>query len=116
MDTPLAIQHAIEKVDKLKQQAAADPSATPDLAEAMLDLSQVYDAEDETIRACETAHEGIRLLSPLYLESPSGYHEVMDGLVSQYLSLAHRTRTTVDRKLIDQIALAAGRLDQGDEE
>jgi hypothetical protein len=116
MGKPLATHHAMEKVETLKSRVATDPSATPDLAEAMLELSQAYEAGDETRRACEAAYAGVRLLAPLYLGSPSSHHEVMDGLVSQYLSLAHRSKTTVDRALIDEIARAAGRLEQEDDE
>jgi hypothetical protein len=95
-----------EQVADLQAKAAANPAVIPDLAEALLERSRFLDQHDRTNEAFTAAQDGIVALTKTAYDEDHDLTRLMDALVAEYLSAAHRTRLTPDRKLLAPIAVA----------
>lgn len=96
--------------------AAEGERYRPQLANALSELSRVYDREDRTEDAFAAARESVATLSPDFLQNPRRLSESMRALVTQYVALAQRSRVQPDEALLAPIAQALGDLTRAEDE
>lgn len=105
MSATIGLREAHEKVEKLRAKLATDKEASADLAECLLALSKLMDADSRPDEAIEAAHEGIEVLSEFFHFEPATYRDLMDKLVTQYTEIVDRGGKALDTKLLEPIAL-----------
>jgi hypothetical protein len=88
----------------------------PQLANALSELSRVYERADRMEDALAAARESVATLSPGFLQNPQRLSESMRALVTQYVALAQRCRAQPDEALLAPIAQALGDLTRVEDE
>lgn len=104
MSATIGLREAHEKVEKLRAKLANDKEASADLAECLLTLSKLMDADSRPDEAIAAAHEGIEVLSEFFHFEPATYRDLMDKLVTQYTEIVDRDGKALDAKLLEPIA------------
>ncbi len=104
MSATIGLREAHEKVEKLRAKLVNDKEASADLAECLLTLSKLMEADSRPDDAIAAAHEGIEVLSEFFHFEPATYRDLMDKLVTQYTEIVDRNGKTLDTKLLEPIA------------
>lgn len=104
MSGAVGLREVHEKVEKLRAKLATDKEACADLADCLLTLSKLLEADSRPDDAIAAAHEGIEVLSEFFHFEPATYRDLMDKLVTQYTEVADRNGKALDTKLLEPIA------------
>jgi hypothetical protein len=102
--------------DQRRLMAGEGERHRPELANALSELSRVYEREDRIEEALAAARESVATLAPEFLAKPQQVSEAMRTLVTQYVALAQRYRAQPDQALLAPIAQALGDLTRAEDE